>query len=381
MNLTELQLELRKIEEQVATLHNEVEKMKPQTEEDKKIDYEKITKLAEKNPIVNSKIKSISNENKKLIFSSYAYILLLEERDLYIRILYLCRLAKGSEYDVTAEELYILGLRFGEMDLNELISNIATYKYTYLVELLIMANLSAESSVSILKMIADISRMFKVNKEEMRVLGIVAKSVLINDENYIFSMNTLRKSDCGSVLRECLSDELVKKYRKECGKLCLKKYVYNIGNDFQDLLNFTSLLEASDLAKYTYLVDECNSTSQKGVKYIEKKPCEIISRLQTGNVVKKGDVICTYSEREINNREKIKKGDIVSLRSLLEQLRKEQDYVIQKIIAPCDGVVFFIEDKKRGTIKDKSDEYIAIYVVPYFDDYTDFCDWYRRIEK
>lgn len=188
MNLTDLQVELRNIEEHIVTLHNEIEKMKPKTEEEKKADFDQITKLAGENPIVNKSIRSASDESKKLMFSSFAYVLLLEETDFYNRILYLCRLAKGCDFNTSAEDLYKMGLGFVTSDLSRLSNDIEAYKYTYLVELLIVANLSEEASVNILYMIADIARMFEISKEEIRVLGMVAKGVLINDENYVIGM-------------------------------------------------------------------------------------------------------------------------------------------------------------------------------------------------
>lgn len=51
MNFTELQMELRSIEEHISQLHNEIEKMKPQIEEEKKTDFEAISRLARKHPV------------------------------------------------------------------------------------------------------------------------------------------------------------------------------------------------------------------------------------------------------------------------------------------------------------------------------------------
>lgn len=78
MNLTDLQLELRSIEEHIANLHSEIEKMKPQPEKEKKADFEQITKLAEKNPITINSISEAGIETKKIIISSLAYMLLLD---------------------------------------------------------------------------------------------------------------------------------------------------------------------------------------------------------------------------------------------------------------------------------------------------------------
>ena len=57
MTLTDLQVELRAIENRISILHNEIERMKPQSENEKVEEYTKITRLAEKYPI---KIKGIN---------------------------------------------------------------------------------------------------------------------------------------------------------------------------------------------------------------------------------------------------------------------------------------------------------------------------------
>ena len=46
MNLTDLQVELKSIEEYIAVLQTEIEKMKPKTEEQRTIDFKQITILA-----------------------------------------------------------------------------------------------------------------------------------------------------------------------------------------------------------------------------------------------------------------------------------------------------------------------------------------------
>ena len=365
MNLTDLQVELRNIEEHIVTLHNEIEKMKPKTEEEKKADFDQITKLAGENPIVNESIRSASAESKKLMFSSLAYILLLEETDFYNRILYLCRLAKGCSFNTSAEDLYKMGLGFETSDLSRLCNDIEVYKYTYLVELLIAANLSEEASLNILSMIADISRMFEISKEEIRVLGMIAKGVLINDENYVIGMPVPSKNMWSGKLREYLSEEWIEKHRKSCEVLCTKKYEKKDGGSQRNY--------------YSALAVALNTTGQNDANYTEVNPCKIKNRLQAGTVVKKGDVICTYSERTSKKKEKAERTNMYSFLSTLEEVKPEYVTVEKKVIAPCDGVVFFIEDKKAGAIKDKTDEYIAVYVVSYFDDYTNFCTWYKSI--
>jgi hypothetical protein len=250
-----------------------------------------------------------------------------------------------------------MGLGFVTSDLSRLSNDIGAYKYTYLVELLIVANLSEDASVNILSMIADIARMFEISKEEIRVLGMVAKGVLINDENYVIGMPIPSKNMWSGKLREYLSEEWIEKHRKCCEVLCTKKY--------------------EKVDKDRAFVAVLNTTGQNDVNYTKVNPCKIKNSLQAGTVVKKGDVICTYSERTLKNKGEMEQ----TFRCIFGRVGVKPEYVRveKKVIAPCDGVVFFIEDKKVGAIKDKTDEYIVVFVVSYFDDYTNFCTWYESI--
>lgn len=89
-----------------------------------------------------------------------------------------------------------------------------------------------------------------------------------------------------------------------------------------------------------------------------------------------------YIFREIVKKEReSERSNMYSFLSTLDEVKQEYVTVEKNVIAPCDGVVFFIEDKKAGAIKDKTDEYIVVYVVSYFDDYTSFCAWYKNIRN
>lgn len=89
MNLTDLQIELRNIEEHISQLQTEIEKMKPQTEKEKKEDFETITRLARKHPISSLSISNAPQILQKEFVDSLSYLLLSEEKDKYSRLLYL----------------------------------------------------------------------------------------------------------------------------------------------------------------------------------------------------------------------------------------------------------------------------------------------------
>ena len=46
--------------------------------------------------------------------------------------------------------------------------------------------------------------------------------------------------------------------------------------------------------------------------------------------------------------------------------------------APCDGILFFIESYKKGAVSECVDKFLEVYVVSYFDDYAEFCDWHKK---
>ena len=309
--------------------------MKPQPAEEKKADFKQITKLAEKNPIKINSIFEATIETQKIIISSLAYMLLLDESDFYSRLLYLCRLAKGCGYDVTAEDIYKSGLEFEMSDINNLCNTIAEYKYSYLVEALLIANYSKEASVEVLSLIADVAQLLDVSKEQLRVLGTTAKGVLMNDMDILLDIPVPSKNMWSGKLRDYLTIQWIEDKRYSCGILCTKQYVKRANTLFLPLGNIS--------------VDE----------YKELSPCTIKKRLQAGSIVRKGDVICSYIEQE----------------------QKEAYYSASKeksIVAPCDGIVYFVNGKKNGIKKDKPDEFIAIYVISYFDDYSEFVVWHQK---
>lgn len=53
MDLTELQVQLRLIEGHISALQTEIERMKPQPEDEKQVVYDRINRLVAKYPLLN----------------------------------------------------------------------------------------------------------------------------------------------------------------------------------------------------------------------------------------------------------------------------------------------------------------------------------------
>lgn len=344
MNLTDLQMELRAIKEHISVLHHQIEKMKPQTADQQKTDFEKLTKLAARHPLVNTRIKKAPKEVKKLIMGSLFFLVLAENVDIYSRLLYLCRLSKGSGYDISAEELYQLGLAFERSDLDRLDKELTDYKYTYLVEALIVANLSEKASAETLSFIADLAKLMNCDKEEMCVLGMMAKSVLMEKPDYMLDIPAPTINRWGGKLEEFIPSDWIVKQRKSCGLF----------------YTTTPRLRAERVKEALQKVDNK-----------EYKMGEIEKCIQTGSIVKRGNKICTYTERirKVQNKSN----------TIFDSMLAEYETVEKTVKAPCDGVVYFIEDQmffERTLLK-----YVAIYVTSYFDDYSELSNWHNNWHK
>ncbi|MGN0421678.1 MAG: hypothetical protein ACI4EY_02970 [Lachnospiraceae bacterium] len=55
-----------------------------------------------------------------------------------------------------------------------------------------------------------------------------------------------------------------------------------------------------------------------------------------------------------------------------------EDIEEKMLEAPCNGIVFFIENSKEGTTSEHKDKYLEVYVVSYFDNYTEFFEWHKN---
>lgn len=339
MNLTELQVELRDIERHISQLHLEIENMKPKTDEEKKTDYDAITKLAKQYPITGLGISNASDIQKKQFVTSLSYLLLTEEKNVYARLLYLCRLSFGCNLKLVAEDIYALGLEFESKDIDKVCMDLENYKYSYLIEAFVIANLSERSSTNILKIIADIAKVMGCDQEEIRVLAQIAKSKLMDDIDIVNHIPLPSRNRWSGKLNDYIPKSWIEAQREKCIEICTEKY----------LKKSSSASSAGFMLKLKMSLDMINESG--GKTYDVKKPCVVKARVEAGSVVKKGTTILEYEEEVMHQK------------------------AIRKIAAPKDGIVFFVKKTKKSEVSDKEDEYLLVYVVSYYDEYSDFCKW------
>lgn len=355
MNLTELQMQLRSIEEHISGLQMEIEKMKPQPEDKKKIMFEKITEIASKFPLQNRHFSKAS------MIDVRAYISLADDNNIYDKLLFLCRLSHGMGLKMSSEDIFKAGLDVDEKYFEKACSELKGQKYSFLTDALILVNITQQASEASFRLIADIAIIFECEKEDLRVAAMVAKAVLVEDFNILKQIFMPSKNRYMGQFRQHIPLSWIKAQRVKCGSLCTEQYLP------KDVftLNFEALL-----AVYNKEIAAYNKKVNEPEKYTKNTPYIVKKRLNAGTVVKKGKELVIYEE-------KVKKR---SANSYYSSSISKDDYetVIRSITAPCDGVVFFIESDKKGEVSEHTDKFLEVYVVSYFDDYNEFCEWHKK---
>ena len=332
MNLTDLQVELHAIEDRISSLQNEIEKMKPRSEDEKIAALEQITKAAAQYPLECSDMKEQAEDTKKDYIVCLTHITLADESNIHEKLLYICRLAKGMGLQMSAETILRMGMEVDKIYFDRACLELKQWKYSLLTDALILANITKEATDATFSLIADLSKIMECDKEELRVIAHVAKAVLTNDFNVLSQIPSLTKNRWMGQFQHHIPASWIKSKRELCGKY------------------FTGVMPSGAMG---------------GQKVKHRLPAE--------SLVKKGDVLVAY-EGESPEEIFSDKTAFLWLRS-----SEQQNLPAEKtILAPCDGIVFFIEGKTLLSATQITMECVYAYVVSYFDDYKDFCQWHKK---
>lgn len=351
MNFTDIQVELREIEARIEQLHSEIEKMKPQAEEEQKENYAAITRLAYQHPVKNETFLKTTEHVKKMTIGSLSYFFVADKQDIYDRMLYLCRLSKGIGLEWSAEDIYKEGLGFDEWDMGNLCRDLWDDKYAYLTEAFMIAGLS-EDVRNFMPVVADLAQMFDCDKEEIRVIAQVAKSVLEDNTDILNEIQvTVPERWCGQ-FRDYIPYKWIIDQRIKCDEICTVRWMGKYEYDEEDETCNTN-------KKALGFMDQISKALQEEEK---RQPAIVRMQLENGSLVKKGESVLECDEQTVV-KESIGGGGAFRIRI------KEQE---KKILAPCDGIVYYVDFEKKSRIEGKMDHYMAIYVVSYFDDYDSF---------
>lgn len=362
MDLTELQIQLRSIEDHISALQIEIEKMKPQPEDEKNAMFENVSKIAEQFPLNNKQFPEMTAAQKKDYITCLAYITLADKNKIYEKLLYLCRLSYGMGLSISSEEILRMGMEVDKSYFNMACSELKRWRYSFLTDSLILANITEEATDATFSVIADLAKIMGCDKkEDLRVVAYVAKAVLTDNMDILLQLPVPDENLWMGQFKQHIPLSWIRSQRIYCGNICteLRKKANTVSSSFGDTLSST-------------------------VSADSKKPYIIKNRLQSGTVVRKGAELIVYEKGDAlidYGKEPLPVGSFAAkLKDLYflfgassstdeKQAEKNQNC----IYAPCNGVAFFNEVEENDTAKNETRKCLYVYVISYFDDCTEFC--------
>lgn len=339
MNLTELQVQLNQlqlnVEKQVSQLSAEIEKMKPAKQESE-IDYEAITRVAKKYPMNGLDICHAPEQIRKEFVTMLMYLFVSDEKGLPERLLYLTRLTAGCNLQMGAKDVYQSALATGTDDVERLSSELADYRYSFVIEAFVVANLHAEIDKDVWALLADVAQLMKCDQEEIVVLSHVAKYKLTGDTRHLDEIPLPKTNRWSGKLREYIPRKWIESKRRFCVQITLQL--------------------------------------EEGFR-MKKGKCNVEQKKENGVLVHRGDSILVYKEL-VEKKEKF-----IFARDDMKKEDKWEQHTIQAVV---DGVLFFdeytVSSPDEGMwYSDESaipkDTYLEAYIVSPFDDYDSFKSW------
>lgn len=322
MTLTELQVQLRSIEQSLSVLQTEIEKMKPKASAENKQNFEKIIRQAKQFPIENETLLQQEKSIRKSYIAGLSYLLNVDHDGFVDKLMYLCRISYGVDLSLSAEEIIQLGLQFESEDLEKFQFDLANCAYNFLVDGLTIAGLTGQPSETLLSIIADFAQLLGCDKEDLCVTSYIAKANLTQNTDILNQVPVSQIKKDLSVYRPCVPTEWIEAQRVECGK-------------------------------YARLFKELPSQLRCGGK-------GFLGRYITQRLIRSGEII--------------KKGKGILLSD--NSLRNNQ----KTLFAPNDGRVFFISEKVENNMG-QSQNQIYVYLTSYFDDEKSVQEWHKKRNK
>lgn len=181
MNFVELQSELRNISEHIVVLEQEIEYMKPKTEQEQKSDFDMITKLANEYPIRNNELLKADEVVRKEYVKCIGFITLSNRQKVYEKLLYLTRISKGIKNNDNADEIYEKILGYNKNDFEKMLNGLFEYRYSLILDIFIILNIASDVTEENVLAVIDIGKLLGIESDEMRVIAILAKAVVTND--------------------------------------------------------------------------------------------------------------------------------------------------------------------------------------------------------
>lgn len=214
MDLTQLQAELRAVERKMSELQAEIEKMKPRPENEVKQDYAKIEQTAKRNPISIPMLKNAGEYEKKSYLSGLSFLAFARQPHDTDRLLYLSELAAGMNVPAKPEELVKMGMRVNENSLDGICDAVRKYRYSFVLDALVLANIHGQARAFTLESIADMARLLGCSQEDMRITAQIAKCTLTDNFDALDKIPPAQAAEYAADFKGRISENWLKTKRR-----------------------------------------------------------------------------------------------------------------------------------------------------------------------
>ena len=188
MDLTQLQAELRAVENKMSELQAEIEKMKPRPQADLAADYAKIARSAKQAPVNNLLVSAADDYTKKSYLSGLAYLSFAGQPVDMDRLLYLTALSFGIGCGYEPENLVTLGMRMDENAFEYVSEAVRPYRISFMTDAFVIANMTGTAETSMLEALTGMTYILGCTADDMKVIAAVAKAVLTEDFDVLDSV-------------------------------------------------------------------------------------------------------------------------------------------------------------------------------------------------
>lgn len=321
MNLTEIQVELRKVNNTLQYLSNELEELKPKSDAEQKKLYDKIDSLAKSYTIQNNMLINSDIQVKKTYLKILSFVTQHSQSDLEEKLCFLMRISNGIHYSDSSEEIVRLGMNVDQEDLSDIQQFDRSVGFSLIVDALLLISLDGKPKEKDMEFVVSLAQILGFDEEEMVVLSTMATAVLTNNFDLLGGISVITKDQWRGVFNHYIPKEWRERQVICCG-------VYSDNEE--------SISESISFLSYKY-------TALK----------------KSGEYVKEGDMIIRTSENLISQAEmfesmfNLKNRTNRKIRESIDGLNKSD------IIAPISGVVNYHQCQ---------DATIKVYVLGYFAD-------------
>lgn len=247
---------------------------------------------------------------------------------------------------MNAKDLYQSALAIAIDDVERLSSELADYRYSFVIEAFVVANLTAEMDKDAWTLLADVAQLMKCDQEEIVVLSHVAKYKLTGNTKHLDSIPLPNTNRWSGKLKEYIPRKWVESKRCFHGEIFLG--LSNMENDLNSNIVYEGLCKITDSLRNGDRIKE------KGVIVKYEKACEGERTSSYGLYRNDWEFVGSYS---------------CTVRPKLEN---------RIITALCDGIVYFEKTKRIAEdifVDDVCESYLEVYVISPFDDYDSFKSW------